>query len=274
MEPIITRALDEDLAAGDLTTFATVDPNTQGSARAIAKTALVACGEPVLQAVFHRVDPSLTLESQVSEGQPVAAGAVLWTVRGKAQSILMGERTALNFVQRLSGIATLTRRFVDALPKGSRTRITDTRKTTPGLRVLERYAVRVGGGHNHRDNLGSAVLIKDNHIAAAGGITAAVNAARAMAPHTSKIEVEVTSFAELDEALRVGVQIVMLDNFDDNQIARALALVAGRAEVEISGGITLERVAALGKLDVDIISVGALTHSAPAADISLELELT
>jgi nicotinate-nucleotide pyrophosphorylase (carboxylating) len=274
LDPIITRALDEDLSAGDLTTLATVDPNTMGLAQAIAKTPLVTCGESVFQAVFHRVDAALIVESRVSDGQPVAAGDVLWTVRGKAQSILMGERTALNFVQRLSGIATLTRKFVDALPQGSRTRITDTRKTTPGLRILERYAVRVGGGHNHRDNLGSAVLIKDNHIAAAGSITAAVNAARAMAPHTSKIEVEVTSFPELEEALRAGAQIVMLDNFADRDVERALTQIAGRAEVEISGGMTLERIAALGKLNVDIISVGALTHSAPAADISLELELT
>jgi nicotinate-nucleotide pyrophosphorylase (carboxylating) len=274
MDPIITRALDEDLAAGDLTTLATVDPGTLGQAQAIARTPLVACGESVFQAVFHRVDAALNVAAQVAEGQYVAAGEVLWTVSGKAQSILMGERTALNFVQRLSGIATLTRQFVTALPQGSRTRITDTRKTTPGLRVLERYAVRVGGGHNHRDNLGSAVLIKDNHIAAAGGITAAVHAARATAPHTSKIEVEVTSFAELDEALRAGAQIVMLDNFADSDVERALTQIAGRAEVEVSGGMTLERVAALGKLNVDIISVGALTHSAPAADISLELQLT
>lgn len=273
LDPIIARSLEEDLAAGDLTTFATVDPATLGIAQAIAKTPLVVCGGPVFHAVFHKVDATLQVESSVPEGQFVAAGQVLWTVQGKAQSILMAERTALNFVQRLCGIATLTRKFVDALPKDSRTRITDTRKTTPGLRVLERYAVRIGGGHNHRDNLGAAVLIKDNHIAAAGGITPAVNAARATAPHTSKIEVEVTSFAELDEALNAGAQIVMLDNFDDSQVAQALAQVSGRAEVEISGGMTLERIAALGQLNVDIISVGALTHSAPAADISLELAL-
>lgn len=273
LDPIIARALEEDLAAGDLTTLATVDPATLGIARAIAKTPLVVCGGPVFHAVFHKVDATLHIESSVAEGERVAAGQVLWAVQGKAQSILMAERTALNFVQRLCGIATLTRKFVDALPKDSRTRITDTRKTTPGLRVLERYAVRTGGGHNHRDNLGAAVLIKDNHIAAAGGITSAVNAARATAPHTSKIEVEVTSFAELAEALNAGAQIVMLDNFDDGQVAQALAQVAGRAEVEISGGMTLDRIAVLGQLMVDIISVGALTHSAPAADISLQLKL-
>lgn len=273
LDSIVARALEEDLAAGDLTTLATVDSKTQASAEALAKTALIVCGEPVFHAVFHRVDPELRIESRVAEGAWVAAGQVLWTVYGKAQSILMAERTALNFVQRLSGIATLTRSFVDALPKGSHTRITDTRKTTPGLRVLERYAVRVGGGHNHRDNLGSAVLIKDNHIAAAGSITAAVKGARAQAPHTSKIEVEVTSFDELAEALTAGAEIVMLDNFDDSQVERALAQIAGRAEVEVSGGMTLERIAQLGKLNVDIISVGALTHSAPAADISLEMTI-
>jgi nicotinate-nucleotide pyrophosphorylase (carboxylating) len=274
LEAIVSRALEEDLSAGDLTTLATVAADTPAVARAIAKTTLVVCGGPVFEAVFHKVDATLTVESSVSEGQRVSKGEVLWTVRGRAQTILMAERTALNFVQRLCGIATLTRRFVDALPKGSTTRITDTRKTTPGLRALERYAVRCGGGHNHRDNLGSAVLIKDNHIVAAGGVTAAVQAARAVAPHTSKIEVEVTTFVQLDEALAAGAEIVMLDNFDDSQVAQALARVSKRAEVEISGGMTLDRVAALGQLDVDIISVGALTHSAPAADISLELDLT
>jgi nicotinate-nucleotide pyrophosphorylase (carboxylating) len=273
LEQIVTRALEEDLAAGDLTTLATVAPETTASARAVAKSPLLVCGGPVFHSVFRRVDASLRIETALAEGQRAQPGDVLWTVHGKAQSILMAERTALNFVQRLSGIATLTNEFVSALPPGSRTRITDTRKTTPGLRVLERYAVRCGGGHNHRDNLGSAVLIKDNHIVAAGGISAAVRAARATAPHTSKIEVEVTNTTQLDEALAAGADIVMLDNFADTDVAGALARVAGKAEVEVSGGMTLDRVAALGQLDVDVLSVGALTHSAPAADISLELEL-
>jgi nicotinate-nucleotide pyrophosphorylase (carboxylating) len=184
----------------------------------------------------------------------------------------MAERTALNFAQRMSGIATLARSYVRALPEGTKTRVTDTRKTTPGLRALERYAVRTGGAHNHRDTLGSAVLIKDNHIQAAGGIAVAVQRARARAPHTSKIEVEVASLAELDQALAAGADIVMLDNFDEGDIAAGVAKAKGRALVEVSGGITLGRIAELAAAGVDVISSGALTHSAPSADIALDLE--
>jgi nicotinate-nucleotide pyrophosphorylase (carboxylating) len=173
----------------------------------------------------------------------------------------------------MTGIATMTRRYVDALPRGSKTRITDTRKTTPGLRVLERYAVRVGGGHNHRDNLGSAVLIKDNHVVACGGVRAAIERARAFASHTCKIECEVDSLEQLDEALAAGADIVLLDNMSDEQVKEAVARTRGRALLEASGGITLERVAALATIGVDAISVGALTHSAPAADIGLDFEL-
>jgi nicotinate-nucleotide pyrophosphorylase (carboxylating) len=184
----------------------------------------------------------------------------------------MGERTALNFVQRMSGIATLARRFVDALPPGSRTRVTDTRKTTPGLRALERYAVRTGGAHNHRDTLSSAVLIKDNHIVAAGGITEALKRARRLASHTSKIEVEVESMEALDEALDAGADIVMLDNFAPSALEDAVKRVGERAIVEVSGSVTLERISELAHLGVNVISVGALTHSAPAADIGLDIE--
>ncbi len=209
----------------------------------------------------------------MADGEFVPSGTVLWEVEGSAQSILMGERSALNLVQRLSGIASLAAKYVQALPAGSATRITDTRKTTPGLRALERYAVRSGGAHNHRDSLGSAVLIKDNHIAAVGSITEAVTRARKRAPHCSKIEVEVRSLAELDEALAAGADIVLLDNMDTGAIAEAVKLNAGRALLEVSGGVTLERIPELAALNVDVISVGALTHSAPAADISLLLEL-
>ncbi len=181
----------------------------------------------------------------------------------------MAERTALNFLQHLSGIATLTRRFVDAA--AGRARIVDTRKTTPGLRLLERQAVRHGGGHNHRNDLGSAVLIKDNHIAAAGSVTVAIHGARAYAPHTSKIEVEVTSQSELREALAAGADVILLDHFDDGAVHAAVSEVGGRAIVEVSGNVTLERASRLAQLGVDVISVGALTHSAPAADISLRL---
>ena len=197
-------------------------------------------------------------------------------LEGPARSLLMGERTALNFVQRMSGTATLARACVDALPAGSKTRITDTRKTTPGLRALERYAVRAGGAFNHRNDLGSAVMIKDNHIVAAGGITAAVEKARARAPHTSKIEVEVTNLEQLEEALATGAEIVMLDNFDDELTKRAVERVRAsshRPLIEASGGITLERIGRLATIGVDIISVGALTHSAPAADISLDFQI-
>lgn len=272
LDACIDRAFAEDLAGGDLTTEATVDPELVTRARARARSELVVCGGNVFRRVFERLDGEVRVEAHLPDGATAAAGAVLWTVHGRARSILMAERTALNFVQRLSGVATLARRYVGALPEGSATRITDTRKTTPGLRALERYAVRTGGAHNHRDTLGSAVLIKDNHIAAAGGIRAAVERARARAPHTSKIEVEVESMEALDAALDAGADIVMLDNFDPGDVARAVERARGRALVEVSGGITLDRIADLARAGVDAISVGALTHSAPAADIALDIE--
>ncbi len=191
-------------------------------------------------------------------------------LRGRVASMLTGERVALNFLQRLTGIATLTRTYVQRLTTGSHTRIVDTRKTTPGLRALERHAVRCGGAHNHREDLSSAILIKDNHIAAAGGVKSAVEAARNHAPHTTRIECEVDSLAQLDQALAAGADIVMLDNFDDDSVSEAIARNKGRAVLEASGGITLERVGSLSALGVDVISVGALTHSAPAADIGLD----
>jgi nicotinate-nucleotide pyrophosphorylase (carboxylating) len=269
--PIVTRALAEYLEGGDLTTEATVDAGTEATAHAVARSPLVVCGGDVFRAVFSAIDPKLEIAANAAEGAAAQAGDVLWTVRGSARSILMGERTALNFVQRMTGIATLARRYVGALPTGAAARITDTRKTTPGLRMLERYAVRTGGAHNHRDTLGSAVLIKDNHIATAGGISRAVARARQRAPHTCKIEVEVESLAELEEALEAGADIVMLDNFSAADMGAAVAGAKGRALVEVSGGITLERIPALARAGVDIISVGALTHSAPAADIGLDI---
>jgi nicotinate-nucleotide pyrophosphorylase (carboxylating) len=268
----VDRALAEDLSGGDVTSAATIAGEQRAVARAVAKAPLVVCGSPVFARSFYRVDPGLRVEERALEGSRAAAGDVLWLVEGSARSILMAERTALNFAQRLSGIATLTRRFADAVPAGARLRIADTRKTTPGLRFLERYAVRVGGGHNHRDCLGSAVLIKDNHIAAAGGIAAAIGRARAAAPHTSRIEVEVESLAQLDEALASGAEIVMLDNFDAAALSEAVTKARGRALVEVSGGVTLERIAELAAAGVDVASIGALTHSAPAADISLDVE--
>jgi nicotinate-nucleotide pyrophosphorylase (carboxylating) len=272
LDALIQRALLEDLAGGDITTDATVDPAQLASAVAIAKEPLVSCGADVARAVFHAVEPALEFELLVAEATWVTPRSRLWRVRGAARSILMAERTALNFVQRMSGVATLTHQFVAELPSGSRTRVVDTRKTTPGLRALERYAVRAGGGHNHRNDLGSAVLIKDNHIATAGGVRRAIDKARAHAPHTSRVEVEVESFEQLDEALAARADVVLLDNFEPDSVGAAVALVAGRAIVEVSGNVGIGRVAALAQAGVDVISVGALTHSARAADISLRIE--
>jgi nicotinate-nucleotide pyrophosphorylase (carboxylating) len=272
LDRIVDQALREDLEGGDLTTEATVERDARAVARAVAREPLVVCGGDVFARVFYRVDPGLRVERFMEDGADASEDDVLWVVEGSARSILMAERTGLNFAQRMSGIATLARRYVRALPEGSRTRVTDTRKTTPGLRVLERYAVRTGGAHNHRDTLGSAVLIKDNHIRAAGGIRVAIEAARARAPHTSKIEIEVASLTELDEALAAGADIVMLDNFDEADIPVAVGKAKGKALIEVSGGITLERIPQLALAGVDVVSSGALTHSAPSADIALDLE--
>jgi nicotinate-nucleotide pyrophosphorylase (carboxylating) len=271
-EHVVDLALEEDLASGDLTTEACIPDGVRAVAHAVARRPMVACGGAVFQYVFSKIDPKVTFEAHVTEGAPVEWGVRMWTVRGPARAILMGERTALNFVQRMCGIATLARTYVSALPQGSRTRIIDTRKTTPGLRALERYAVRCGGAHNHRDNLGSAVLIKDNHIAAAGSISAAIDRAKLSAPHTTKIECEVESLEGLDEAIAAGADVVLLDNMDTATVKAAVARAKARVLLEVSGGITLERVKELAEAGVDLISVGALTHSAPAADIGLDFE--
>jgi nicotinate-nucleotide pyrophosphorylase (carboxylating) len=269
---LVTMALDEDLGRGDITTDACVPRDRQGRCAFRARTPLVVCGGEVMVEVYRQVDPGVQISELVWDGTALEAGGVIAHVSGSARSLLKGERVALNFMQRLSGTATLTRRFVSALPPGAKTRIVDTRKTTPGLRALERLAVRAGGGHNHREDLGSAVLIKDNHVAAAGGVRAAIEQARAHAPHTTRIECEVDSLAQLEEALAAGADIVLLDNFDDKAVAEAIRINQGKALLEASGGITLERVRELGRLGVDILSVGALTHSAPAADIGLDWE--
>jgi nicotinate-nucleotide pyrophosphorylase (carboxylating) len=275
---IVALALEEDLSSGDLTTEACIPADARAVARAVARKPLVACGGPVFSHVFARVDASLEVTAQVAEGARVGAGTVLWTVRGSARSILMGERVALNFVQRMCGVATMARAFADAV-SGTRARVTDTRKTTPGMRALERYAVRMGGAHNHRNDLGSAVLIKDNHVAACGGVRAAIERARQAAPHTAKIECEVDTLAQLDEALGAGADIVLLDNMASGDVAEAVRRVQARAAsgarpvlVEASGGVSIERVGELARAGVDAISVGALTHSAPAADVGLDFE--
>jgi nicotinate-nucleotide pyrophosphorylase (carboxylating) len=272
VDRIIDRALEEDLAAGDVTTEACIPIDTYAQAHAVARRELVVCGGPVFARVFNKVDARVEVELLERDGAKVPKGTRMWTVRGRARSLLMGERTALNLAQRMSGTATLTRAHVDAVPQGKKTRITDTRKTTPGLRVLERYAVRVGGGKNHRDHLGTAVLIKDNHIVACGGVRTAIERARAAAPHTCRIECEVDSLAQLDEALDAGADIILLDNMDTKTIIEGVRRTRGRAVLEASGGITLARVTELAEAGVDAISVGALTHSAPAADIALDFE--
>jgi nicotinate-nucleotide pyrophosphorylase (carboxylating) len=278
LDALIDRILDEDLSGGDLTTEACIEATASATAKAVAREPLVVCGGAVFLRVFQRMDPDSRGEALIDDGVAVDAGTVLWSVRGRTRALLSAERTALNLVQRMSGIASVARRYAAAVPAGSGVRITDTRKTTPGLRALERYAVRIGGAHNHRDSLGSAVLIKDNHIVAAGGIAVAVARARARAPHTSKIEIEVASLREFDEAVRAGADVIMLDNFtlDDVKAASARARSMdhrARPLLEVSGGITLERIGELAAAGADVISVGALTHSARAADIALDLSL-
>jgi nicotinate-nucleotide pyrophosphorylase (carboxylating) len=270
LDETLYRALAEDLGSGDITTEACVPEGKHAVADGVARAAMVASGLAVAARVFALVSGETRFEAYVAEGSQVAPGTVLWRVEGRARALLMAERVALNFTQRMCGIATATRRYVDAIPHGCTTRITDTRKTTPGLRYFERYAVRCGGGHNHRNDLGSAVLIKDNHIVAAGGVRQAIEAARARAPHTSRIECEVDSLEQLDDALLARADIVLLDNMETTMIEEAVRRTRGRALLEASVGITLARVAELARAGVDAISVGALTHSTPAADIGLD----
>jgi nicotinate-nucleotide pyrophosphorylase (carboxylating) len=272
IDRVVRTALEEDLASGDLTTEACIAPEARAVAHAVARKPLVVCGGPVFAHVFRCVDASLQVAVHTPEGAAVEGGTRLWTIQGSARGILMGERVALNLVQRMCGVASQAKTYVNAVPDGCRTRITDTRKTTPGLRALERYAVRVGGAHNHRDDLGAAVLIKDNHVAACGGVRAAIERARLAAPHTAKIECEVDTLEQLDEALEAGADIVLLDNMPIAAVTEAVARARGKALLEASGGITLARVAELARAGVDAISVGALTHSVPAADVGLDFE--
>ena len=266
---LVRRALAEDIGSGDVTTRATVPASLAGVGTFLVKRDCVVAGLDVARAVFTALDPSVVFEAAARDGDRAAVGTVIATVRGPAAVLLTAERTALNFLQRLSGIATLTRRFVDAA--AGRITILDTRKTTPTLRVLEKYAVRCGGATIYRTGLFDAILIKDNHIRIAGGIDAAVTRARASAPGLT-IEVETQSLAQVDEAVAAGVDIVMLDNLSDDDMRDAVRRIGGRARVEISGGVTLERLPELAAIGADMVSVGALTHSAPAADISLEIE--
>jgi len=270
IERVIRTALEEDIGAGDITTDAALSGDETGIARATAKAEMVVAGIDLFGEVFLTLDPSLCFTARRRDGEKVAEGDLLAEISGRLASILAAERASLNLFQRMSGIATMTRRFVDAI-SGTRAKILDTRKTAPGLRILDKYAVRVGGGRNHRFALYDGVLIKDNHIAAAGGIGPAVMRVRARIPHTLRIEVEVKTGAELEEALAAGADAVMLDNMSLADMARAVERVGGRIPLEASGNMTLTRIREVAETGVDLISVGALTHSAAAADISLNV---
>lgn len=272
LEKLIARALEEDLGHGDVTTSAILSSNEGGNAQAVAKEDMVVAGTDVFKAVFLSVDSRIGFHTDCHDGATVKKGAILAEISGAIRNILIAERVALNFFQRLCGIATLTHKYVEAV-KGTRAKIVDTRKTTPCLRDLEKYAVRMGGGFNHRFGLDGGVLIKDNHISAAGGITNAVSGVRNNIPLTLKIEVEVKDLKEVEEALASGVDVIMLDNMETEEMRKAVLLIEDRAIVEASGNVTLERVRQIADTGVDYISVGALTHSAPAADISLNIKI-
>jgi len=269
---IVRRALAEDIGPGDITTDASVPVDRQAAGTFLAKQDGVVAGMAVVAECFSQAAPDCELEILVSDGEAFGVGDLLARVSGPARQILTTERVSLNFLQRLSGVATLTRHFVKAV-EGTEAQILDTRKTTPGLRILEKAAVRVGGGSNHRFALYDGVILKDNHIEAAGGIAQAVAGARANVAHTIKIEVETTDLNEVQEALDSGAEIIMLDNMTCDEMREAIALIDGRALTEASGGISLETVSQVARTGVDLISVGRLTHSAPAVDISLELRL-
>ncbi len=276
LKRIVSEALAEDLGSGDVTTEALVSSEFEGKASILVKGDGVLAGIDVAKEVFRQVDSSLHFKALVKDGAKVRKGDVVAAVAGKMASILKAERTAINFLQHLSGIATETARYVDAV-SGTKAIILDTRKTIPGLRLLEKYAVRAGGGRNHRLNLGDGVLIKDNHLAVLRsfgvGLGEAVKEARKRAPRSMKVEVEVESVKQAREALSAGADMILLDNMNVKDMSRAVKLVHGRAVLEASGGITLDNVRSVAESGVDLISVGALTHSAKALDISLEVEI-
>ncbi len=268
----VERWLGEDVGFGDVTTRLTIDSELVGRAELIFKQAGVVAGLPAAAEVFRAVDSRLEFNELYPDGSKVDVGSVVATVSGHLSSVLTAERLALNLIQRLSGIATKTAEFVEKT-EGTKAKILDTRKTTPGLRYLEKYAVRVGGGQNHRFGLFDGVLIKDNHIAAAGGVVNAVTRARAAAPHTLVIEVEVNTMAELDQALSCGAGAILLDNMTTSQMTEAVLRIAGSVPVEASGNMSLDRVGEVAACGVDLISVGALTHSSPALDVSLDISI-
>ena len=267
---LIDLAIEEDLGRGDATTDSTVPAETAGEAIVIARADLVVAGVDVAAAVFQRISSELEIEASCKDGANCKSGDRILKVSGPARAILKGERTALNFLQRLSGVATLSAQFAEAV-SGTSARVVDTRKTIPGYRLLAKHAVRVGGCGNHRADLASGILIKDNHIAAAGSVRAAVSGARKFAPHSLRIEVEVDTFEQLEEAIAIGVDVVLLDNMSPEEVKRC-SEVAKKAKVlvEVSGGITLATVLDYANAGADFISAGALTHSAPAVDLALD----
>ena len=272
LDPLIDLAFEEDIGIGDITTEATVPPAQKGVGTLLAKSDGIVAGLPVAERVFAKLDETLSFRGLVTDGDAVKANTPIAEVQGSAKTILIGERTALNFLQRLSGVATLTAQFVGAVA-GYDTKIVDTRKTAAGWRAVQKYAVRVGGGQNHRFGLYDGVLIKDNHIVAAGGIRNAVQRARQIVPHTAKIEVEVETLDQVDEALKAGADILLLDNMPPGIMKSVVHEVGDLAVTEASGGITLDTVKTVAAAGVDLISVGALTHSAMPMDISLTLTL-
>ncbi len=269
---LIKRALAEDVGQGDITTAATVALGAMGRARITVKEPrMILAGGILIEPVMRHAGAEPRIVALAPEGAQLKAGDLLAEIDGKLAGLLIGERTALNFVQLLSGIATTTRAFVDAVA-GTHAKIIDTRKTHPGLRVVEKYAVRVGGGRNHRLGLDSGVLIKENHIAAAGTVTKAIEGARRVAPHTLKIEIECETLAQVEEALKAGADAILLDNMTLDNVRKARALAGSKVQLEVSGGVTLETVRAIAEAGADLISVGALTHSARFLDISMRID--
>ncbi|RLB72314.1 MAG: carboxylating nicotinate-nucleotide diphosphorylase [Deltaproteobacteria bacterium] len=268
IERIIRTALAEDIGLGDVTSAVTVTPDAVARAELVAREDFTLAGLDVAAAVFAALDSEVRFEKLFVDGQTVQRGEVIAWLKGKASILLQGERVALNLLQRMSGIASLTAQYV-AEVKGTKAKIVDTRKTVPGLRALDKYSVRMGGGWNHRIGLFDGVLIKENHIVAAGGISAAIVRAKEQIPHTLKIEIETRDLVEVEEALQAGADIIMLDNMSLEEMSQGVELIAGRALVEASGGVNLERVRGIAETGVNIISVGALTHSVSAADISM-----
>lgn len=273
IDDLIEISLKEDIGYADITTDNLVDPELEGVGVAIAKENFVVAGLEIAKRVFQSLDEKVVYESGFKDGDRLEQGGTIFQVSGKLGALLKGERTALNFLQRLSGIATHVRSYVDEL-KNTAVRLVDTRKTTPGMRFLEKYAVRVGGGFNHRMGLYDGVLIKDNHIAACGGITASVERIRSKISHLVKIEVEVSTLDEVKQAIAAGADVIMLDNMNIKRIKESIALIGDRATVEVSGGVTKDSIGRLADIGVDLISVGAFTHSARSMDISMRIKST